>query len=256
MITLGIDLPTLFASLGVIVQIFFIDLLLSADNALLIAMSVRTLPPDEMRVAVVIGTMGAIGLRLVMAAVVLFLLDVPYLKLVASVLLLAIALRLTLERADAKTVAAIDAIEDVRPAWLSWRGMRAGMLGAIASIMVADAVMSLDNVVAIAAVANGSIVLLAFGLALSIPMLVYGSSMIRRFLSENGTFVLLAGMFLGWIAGSIAVSDPALAPWVESSAPALAFAVPVACAAFVLWESRILAPRRPSGVTRAIGRRA
>ncbi len=220
MTPLDVDLPGLLTSLGVIVQIFFIDLLLSADNALLIAMAVRGPPDDEMRSASVLGTVGAIALRIVMAAAVLFLMDMPYLKLGAGVLLLFIALKLTLERADQDTVAAIKAIEGNRPAWMRWQGMRAGMVGAIVSIMAADAVMSLDNVVAIASVADGSLMLLGLGLALSIPMLVYGSAMIRQFLSDNGLFVLLAGMFLGWIAGRIAVSDPAVVPWIASAAPA------------------------------------
>ena len=231
--TFGLDLSASLASLAVVAQIFLIDLLLSGDNALLIAMAVRSLPPDEMRTGAVLGTVGAIALRIIMAAVVIYLLDVPYLKLVAGALLLAIALRLTLERADRETVATLDGRR------VRWRG--AGLAGAVVAIMVADAVMSLDNVVAIAAVADGSLWLLGFGLALSIPMLVYGSAIIRRFLGDNGGLVLLAGMFLGWIAGGIAVSDPSVAPWVAESAPALAVTVPLACALFVMWESRILA---------------
>ena len=224
--TFGLDLPALLSSLGIVTQIFVIDLLLSADNALLIAMAVRTLPPNEMRTASAIGTAGAIVLRIVMAGFVVVLLDVPYVKLVAGVLLLGIALKLTLDRP-----------EGAEPR-LHWRGR--GIAGAVAAIMVADAVMSLDNVVAIAAVADGSLLLLGFGLLLSIPMLVYGSGLVRQFLVDNGLFVLISGMFLGWLAGRIGVSDPAVAAWIDGTAPALAIAVPVACAAFVLWEHAIL----------------
>lgn len=238
--TFGTELPAVLESLGVITQIFIIDLLLSADNALLIAMAVRTLPPGQMQRATVLGTVGAIGLRLAMAAVVLFLLDLPYLKLVAATLLLFIALRLTLGR---KHPVASDTTVGASAARLPWGG--AGLLGAIGAIMAADAVMSLDNVLAIATLADGSLMLLAFGLALSIPMLVYGSAVIRRFLVNNGALVLMAGMALGWIAGGIGVSDPAVAPWIESSAPALVLAVPIACAVFVFWESHILARREP-----------
>ena len=229
------DTLGMLASLGVILQIFVIDLLLSADNALLIAMAVRRLPPDHIQIATVVGTLGAIVLRLIMAVVVLFLLDVPYLKAAAGLILLVIALRLTLERAD----------PDTGPARILSRSTwHSGLLGAVATIVIADAVMSLDNVVAIAALANGSLMLLGLGLAFSIPMLIYGSVMIRRFLAANQGLILLAGMFLGWIAGGIAVSDRWVAPWIASGAPALGFVVPLACAVFVLWENRILAKTR------------
>ena len=223
----GLDVGQALTAAGIIVQIFFIDLLLSADNALMIALACRALPPADMRRAALFGTVGAIGLRVLMAAIVLFVLQAPYLKIVAGALLLGIAIKLTIERDD-------PAEGGPRP--------RADLLGVIAAIIVADAVMSLDNVVAIAAVAQGSLPLLAFGLALSIPMLVYGSTLIRGILDGSRWLVLLAGMFLGWIAGSLGVSDPAVAAWVAVSAPALAVAVPLACAVFVLWEARILAP--------------
>ena len=229
------DTLGMLGSLGVILQIFVIDLLLSADNALLIALAVRRLPPDQIQMATVIATLGAIVLRLIMAVLLLFLLDVPYLRAVAGLLLLAIALRLTLERADPDTGPA-----RVRPRSV-WQS---GLVGAVATIVIADSVMSLDNVVAIAALANGSLMLLGLGLAFSIPMLIYGSVMIRRFLAANQGLILVAGMFLGWIAGGIAVSDRWVAPWIASGAPALGFVVPLACAVFVLWENRILARTR------------
>lgn len=221
-------------SLSVILQIFAIDLLLSADNALLIAMAVRQLPPGQTRFAVVIGTLGAIILRLIMATLVLLLLDIPYLKAAAGLVLLVIALRLTLDHATSYIV----------PELLPQRLWSSGLVGAVITIVTADAVMSLDNVVAIAALAQGSLMLLGFGLVLSIPMLVYGSVMIQHFLGANRGLILLAGMFLGWIAGGIAVSDQGLAPRIASGAPALGFVVPLACAVFVFWENRILVNTR------------
>lgn len=229
MMGIDIDFAGLLAGLGICLQIFFIDLLLSADNALMIALACRALPPQEMRRAALLGTAGAIALRIAMAAVVLWLFEIPYLKVVAAATLLVIAVRLTLGR-DAPATAA--------------EGRARDMIGTVGAIILADAVMSLDNVVAIAAVAQGSLLLLGFGLALSIPMLIQGSAMIRQFFDENGLVVTLAGMFLGWIAGQVGVADPAVAPWVAASAPALVFAVPAACAIFVLWESRILAAAR------------
>ena len=113
--------------------------------------------------------------------------------------------------------------------------------------------MSLDNVVAVATLANGSLILLGFGLALSIPLLFWGSMAIRRFLDENPLVVIGSGMFLGWLAGGIAVSDPVAAPWIAANAPALPFAAPIACAVFVMWQSLILAGSRDLREGRDVG---
>ncbi len=226
---MGMDFSQGVTLLTIPIQILFIDLLLSADNALMIALACRALPPADMRTAVLFGTAGAIALRIAMAAVVLFVLQVPGLKLVAGAILLGIAVKLTLGRDG--TVP-----ETTRA--------RTDMIGAVVAIIAADAVMSLDNVVAVAAVAQGSLLLLSFGLLMSIPMLVYGSALIRGLLDGRNLLVLLADMFLGWIAGSIAISDPLVAGWIAASAPALVIAVPLACAIFVLWEGRILSGSR------------
>jgi len=236
-----IDVTATLAAIGVPLQIVFIDLLLSADNALLIAMAVRALPPEQRRAATLFGTAAAILLRLAMASVVVLLLQVPFLKIVAGLLLLLVAVRLAIQRGDAATRTALAG--DAAAA----RGRN--LLGAVAAIVAADAVMSLDNVVAVAAVADGSLLLLGFGLALSIPMLVYGSTLIGELLDRNGLLVTGAGMFLGWIAGSIGASDAAVAPWIVGSAPALVVVVPLACAVFVFWQGRILAPWPDGGVT-------
>jgi predicted tellurium resistance membrane protein TerC len=161
--------------------------------------------------------------------VVVFLLQIPFLKLVAGATLLVIAVRLTVPRS---------------PRDATGPG-HADLLGAVVTIILADAVMSLDNVVAVAALAQGSLVLMGIGLAMSIPMLIQGSALVRGFLDRNGGVVTIAGMFLGWIAGQIGIADPAVAGWIAVSAPALVFAVPAACAVFVLWESRILAGAVP-----------
>jgi predicted tellurium resistance membrane protein TerC len=104
--------------------------------------------------------------------------------------------------------------------------------------------MSLDNVVAIAAIAQGSVVYIAIGLALSIPMLIWGSNLIRELLDESGLLVLASGAFLGWVAGGVAVADPLVAGSISAYAPALAYAIPAACAIFVLCQNLILDPRR------------
>jgi YjbE family integral membrane protein len=195
-----------------------------------------------MRKAALYGTAGAIGLRIAMGSVALFLIRVPYLRVVAGLILLVIAIRLTLQRDDAETNAALQAAPLGDEAAL--RRSRADMIATIRTIIIADAAMSFDNVVAVAAIAQDSVVYLSFGLLMCIPMLVWGSTLIRQFLDENGYLVRISGAFLGWIAGSIAVSDPMVAPSIEAYAPFLPIAVPLAGAIFVVWQSLILDPGR------------
>jgi YjbE family integral membrane protein len=239
---LGFDPTVVFGSLLAPVQILLVNLLLSADNALVIAMACRGLPPEEIRRATVFGTVGAICLRIAMGCVAVFLIRIPYLRVVASVILLVIAIRLTLQRDDEETHAALRAAPIDEEA--ARRGARADLLATIQTIIIADAAMSFDNVVAVAAIAQDSLFYLSFGLLMCIPMLVWGSTIIRQFLDQNGYLVRISGAFLGWIAGSIAVSDPMVAPSIEAYAPFLPVAVPLAGAIFVVWQSLILDPDR------------
>jgi YjbE family integral membrane protein len=237
MIDPGGNWLSLIATLTTPLQILVVDLLLSADNALVIAMACRGLPAEDMRVAAFFGTAGAVGLRLVMAAGAATLLNIPFLRLVAAAALLGIAIRLTQGPSEeARRIAVATIGEPEAPA--------SYLVRSVTTIVVADAIMSLDNIVAVATLANGSLALLAFGLALSIPLLFWGSMGIRRFLDENPLIVIASGMFLGWLAGGIGVSDPVVAPWIETNAQALPFVVPAACAVFVLWQSLLLASSR------------
>ena len=238
----GFDPTAVFGSLLAPVQILFVNLLLSADNALVIAMACRGLPREEMRRAAVFGTLGAICLRIAMGSVALFLIRVPYLRIVASLILLVIAIKLTLQRDDGETHEALLAAPINEEA--ARTNARANLLDTIRIVILADAAMSFDNVVAVAAIAQDSLFYLSFGLLMCIPMLVWGSTLIRRFLDQNGYLVRVSGAFLGWIAGSIAVSDPMVAPAIEANAPFLPIAVPLAGAIFVVWQSLILDPGR------------
>ena len=238
----GFDPTIVFGSLLAPVQILLVNLLLSADNALVIAMACRGLPREEIRRATLFGTVGAICLRIAMGCVALFLIRIPYLRVVASLILLVIAIRLTLQRDDEETHAALQAAPIDEEA--ARRGARANLLATIQTIIIADAAMSFDNVVAVAAIAQDSLFYLSFGLLMCIPMLVWGSTIIRQFLDQNGYLVRISGAFLGWIAGSIAVSDPMVAPSIEAYAPFLPIAVPLAGAIFVVWQSLILDPGR------------
>ena len=214
-------------------KVFFIDLLLSGDNAVLIALACRSLAPDIMRRAVLYGTGAAIVLRCILAIMVGSLLLVPWLKLVGAVALVVIAIQLIVGDDDEPQD------ED---------GGGDGLWAAIRTIVIADVVMSLDNVVAVAAVAQGSVGYLVLGLALSIPLLVYGSLLVGRMLESNPILITAGGALLGWIAGDLAVSDPAISGWIDSRAFALRVAVPVVTTVFVVVHSRILAEQRKNGI--------
>jgi YjbE family integral membrane protein len=224
----ALDPSAIFVSLLIPAQILFVNLLLSADNALVIAMACRGLPAEDVQRATLLGIVGAIVLRLAMGSVAIFLLHAPLVQMGAGVILLWIAVRLTL-------VDDSDLSEDGGETPFS--GTRA-VFGAVQAIIIADVTMSLDNVVAIAAIAQGSIVYIAIGLALSIPMLI------RELLDESGLLVLASGAFLGWVAGGVAVADPLVVAPISAYAPALSYAIPAACAIFVLWQNLILDPRR------------
>jgi YjbE family integral membrane protein len=233
---LVLEPASVLANLLVPVEILLVNLLLSADNALVIAMACRGLPAADIRRATVLGIFGAIVLRLALGSVALFLLRVPLLQMIAGAVLLWIAVRLTLTGGDGHLA------ED---GMIAPGGRERAFFEAVWAIIVADVAMSIDNVVAISTIAQGSLIYIAIGLALSIPMLIWGSNLIREILDGPGILMLLAGAFLGWVAGGVAVADPIVAPLVAANAPALPFAVPVAGAIFVIWQNLVLDPRRP-----------
>lgn len=176
-----------------LLQIMGIDILLSGDNAVVIALASRSLPPDQRRLAVLGGSAGAVAMRIAFCFVIVWLLQIPYLKLIGGLLLLYIGVKLVVpeHEGDGDGIAA-----------------KPNLWGAIQTIIVADAVMSLDNVVAIAAAAHGSLLLIALGLIISIPLIVFGSQLILGVLNKYPVLVLFGGGLLGWIAGEIIVGDP------------------------------------------------
>ena len=186
-----------------LVQIIGINILLSGDNAVVIALASRSLPDSQRKVAVIGGSAAAVVLRIIFCLVIVSLLQIPYLKLIGGLLLLYIGVKLVVPEgeADGSGIAA-----------------KSNVWGAIQTILIADAVMSLDNVVAIAAAAHDSVLLISLGLIISIPLIVFGSQLVLSVLNRFPILVILGGGLLGWIAGEIMVSDPAVAthlPWDE-----------------------------------------
>ncbi|HEX2656164.1 MAG TPA: TerC family protein [Xanthobacteraceae bacterium] len=198
-----------------IFQIIWINILLSGDNAIVIAMACRLLPQRERMWGMILGAGAACALRIAFTGVVITLMSLPYLKLIGGGALLWIAYRLLVTGDDDKNVEAVESF---------WR--------AIWMITVADVVMSLDNVIAIAAAAKGSYLLLSLGLVVSIPMVIAGSAFLIALL-ERFPFLTWAGAaLLGWIAGGLLVTDPAVAPFI--SANNLTWAAEFAIWGFVL----------------------
>jgi YjbE family integral membrane protein len=185
----------LLASSVAILQIIWIDLLLSGDNAVVIALACRSLPPELRKWGIVLGAGVAILLRIAFAAVITFLLAVPFLKVAGGLLLLWIAVKLAKgEEAEAKDIASSNKL--YKAVW---------------TIAIADAVMSLDNVVAIAAVSRGDIWLFGFGLALSIPLIMVGSQIIMKMIEKFPIIVWAGAALLGWIAGEMIATDRVVA---------------------------------------------
>lgn len=227
---MGFD--NLFHYVNLTVEVFVVNLLLSGDNAVVIALACRSLPPALTRRAMLIGIDGAIALRVLLTIFASYLLSIPLLKLAGGVALAAIAIKLTVEEA---------------PAAKSGSGpsrIPSGLWSAVGTIIAADLVMSVDNVVALAAVAHGSILILALGLLMSVPFLMFGSVFVAVLLKRYPLLKRGGGAMLGWLAGDIAISDPILVDWVNHQSPALTVVVPFLVAVFVVMESRIIEDAR------------
>ena len=180
-------------------QIVVVDVLLSGDNAIVIALACRNLPPTHRNIAVMAGTAGAVGARLIFCFTMSYLLQIPALKLVGGLMLLWIGIKLMLPE-DTDESDAVSAAS--------------GLWGAVRTIVIADVVMSLDNVIGIVAAAKGHVGLIAFGLCLSIPLIVFGSKVVLKILHRYPALVVAGAALLGWLSGEIIMHDPIVAGFV------------------------------------------
>ena len=186
-----------------VLQIIWIDLLLSGDNAVVIALACRGLPPEQRRMGILLGSGVAIGLRIVFAFFITYLLNIPFLKAFGGVLLFWVALQLIKGETDAH--------DAHPPAENLWKAVR--------TIAIADAVMSLDNVLALAAASKGNMWLFTFGLLVSIPLIVYGSKVVLGIIERFPIFVWLGAALLGWIGGELIADDPGLQNFLGKDIP-------------------------------------
>lgn len=185
-----------------VLQIIAIDILLGGDNAIMIALACRQLPEAQRNKGIFWGVIGAVGLRLVMIFFALQLLALPFLKVIGALLLLWIGIKLLQPEKDDKH-AKITA---------STR-----LLGAIKTIIVADAVMSLDNVIGVAGAAHGDMRLVLFGIVVSIPIIVWGSQLLLKLMDRFPVVITFGGGLLGWVAGDMLVSDVMLQPYLTGT---------------------------------------
>jgi YjbE family integral membrane protein len=200
---LGLQItPDFWVALG---KIIWINILLSGDNAIVIALACRGLPPEKRRMGIILGAGAAILLRIIFTIGINTVLSLPYLKLIGGVLLLWVAYKLlTTEEASEDSIAA-----------------SSGLWEAVKTIAIADVVMSLDNVLAIAAAAKGNNALIILGLLISVPMIIGGATILTAVLQRFPILVWAGAALLGWIAGELIVTDPVILPYAKAAIASL-----------------------------------
>jgi len=179
--------------------IIWTNVVLSGDNAVVIALAARSLPPTQQKKAIFWGSAAAIVLRILLTLVAIKLLQLPYLKIVGALLLFWIGTQLLVQEEEE--------VEDGKPPEPK------GMMSAVRTILIADLVMSLDNVLAVAAAAKDSVLLLVLGLGISIPLIIFGSTVLLKLMERFPVIITLGGALLGYLAGEMLVTDPAVSQW-------------------------------------------
>lgn len=210
-------------------KIIVIDLLLSGDNAVVIALACRNLPADQRKKGILFGVIGAVGLRVLLTFFAVNLLALPYLKLIGALLLLWIGVKLILPDEDAHGEGKIKA--------------EVHLWGAIKTIIIADFVMSLDNVIGVAGAAHGNVLLLVFGLLVSIPLIGWSSQLVLKLIDRFPFIIYAGGALLGYVAGEMLASEKLFKPFLETQSLLHEF-IPLFFAAFVLLLGKWLAGRK------------
>jgi YjbE family integral membrane protein len=190
--------PLFWVGLG---QIIVVNIVLSGDNAVVIALAARSLPAHQQKQAIIWGSVAAIIMRVILTIVAVEMLKLPYLKLVGALLLLYIAVQLLVPEEDGE-----DGIKSSGNLW-----------AAIRTILIADLVMSLDNVIGVAAAAKGDNILLMLGLAISIPLIIFGSTIILKLMDRYPVIITGGAALLGWVAGEMLITDPVLIDWIAAN---------------------------------------
>ena len=213
-------------------QIIMINIVLSGDNAVVIALASRSLPPKQQKQAILFGSFGAIILRIILTFFAVYLLGIPWLKIIGAVLLFWIGIKMLIPEDGEENLAGHEHL---------W--------AAIKTIIIADLVMSLDNVLGVAAAAKGNLPLLIIGLAISIPLIIYGSTLILKLMNRFPVIITIGGAVLGWVAGEMMISDPVISEWVDGQAKWLHTVAPAFGALFVVAMGKWITTFRESKAT-------
>ena len=204
-------------------NIIIIDLVLSGDNAVVVGMASRRLPPKERKKAILWGTMGAVGLRILFTGLVTWLLGIPYIKLIGGCLLIWVAVKLLIQQEEASH------IQSGRNIW-----------EAIKIIIIADFVMSLDNVLAVGSAAKGNFGLVLFGLMLSVPLLMWGSTIVARWMNEYPILVFFGSGVLVFVASTMILEDPLMMSYtMDWKIPYIDNLIPIAVTLLVLLIGKV-----------------
>ena len=190
--------PLFWVGLG---QVVLVNVLLSGDNAVVIALAARALPPHQQKQAIIWGSVAAIVLRVILTIVAVEMLKLPYLKLIGSIALFWVAIQLLVPEGDGD-----DGFETSNSLFV-----------AIRTILIADLVMSLDNVIGVAAAAKGNDVLVFIGLAISIPLIIFGSTIIVKLMDRFPIIITGGAALLGWVAGEMLITDPSIVNWIATN---------------------------------------
>jgi len=185
-----------------LLTIIWVNIILSGDNAVVIALAARSLPKHQQNKAVFWGAGAAVIMRIILTIVAVELLKWPYLKIIGGLLLFWIAVKLLLPEDGGEDVESSD-----------------NLIQAIKTILIADLVMSLDNVIAVAAAAKGSITLLVLGLLISIPLVIFGATLLMKLMERYPVIITIGAGILGWVAGEMLVTDPVLIDWISANIP-------------------------------------
>lgn len=226
--TIALTDPAFWLSVG---QIILIDILLGGDNAVVIALACRRLPPEMRNKGILWGVVGAVGARIVLIAFALQLLSLPFLKIVGALLLFWIGVKLMLPEDD-------DAHGKLDGGTTLWSAVR--------TVIVADVVMSLDNVIAVAAAANGHLPLVIFGILVSVPIIVWGSKFVLALIDRFPLVVTFGAALLGWIGGGMLLGDVLLKPYVDGWPHGVHTAASIAGGLLVVGLGTLLARGKPA----------
>jgi YjbE family integral membrane protein len=230
---MALDDPAFWTAL---LKIIGVNIVLSGDNAVVIALAARALPERQQKQAIFWGAGAAIVMRIVLTIFAVELLKLEWLKLIGSVLLLWIGVKLLIPEDGEEGVSASD-----------------NMLQAIKTILIADLVMSLDNVIAVAAAAGGSLVLLVLGLAISIPLVIFGATLLVHLMERYPIIITIGAALIGFVAGEMAWEDGAIAAWTSAYSSNMKYVAAVLGAVFVVALGQWIARRqaRAAGETPA-----